>query len=155
MSLNLFHTFKGVFQKVLQWLNVTLHFSLLLPYSPPTNLPGLNMSHICTLRYDPRNVISHLDSPYFGNYDCAISTWVKSITYLSVLPNAQITQLKTKLVPEQNLKFIWIIMKITAAQKTTSRQLRITFAFKLAHFFQHFVYSINIRLVVINRDFSL
>jgi hypothetical protein len=78
LSLNLFHKFKGVFQKVLQWLNVTLHFSLLLPYSLPINMPGLNMSHIYTLRYDLRNVLSHLDSPYFGNCDCAISTWWNS-----------------------------------------------------------------------------
>jgi hypothetical protein len=46
-------------------------------------------------------------------------------------------------------------MKITATQKTISRQLRIMFAFEIAHFFQHFVYSVNIRLVVIIRDFAL
>jgi hypothetical protein len=46
-------------------------------------------------------------------------------------------------------------MKLTATQKTISRQLRIMFAFEIAHFFQHFVYSVNIRWVVIIRDFAL
>lgn len=44
------------------------------------------------------------------------------------------TQLKMQLVPEQDCKLARKTINRTAAQKTTSRELRIALALKLAHF---------------------